>query len=148
LLEVAVPPTRAGTSKSFAKVDVAYDNMHTEKRARLSDGVKVSFTDSRKEVAKKQKRKVMIAAVEAVATEQNRVAVALRDQGKIKEAEKVLKGNAAYLKKEGKRLRSRRLNDYALDNESDASNLAPDRWNRQRKTMREGQYKNASQRAW
>jgi len=148
LLEAAVPATKAGISKDFAKVAVSYDNMHTKKRAKLRDNVKVAFSGSAKEVAKKQQRVVMVAAVEAVATDKNRTALALRDQGKIAEAEKVLKGNAAYLKKESKRLKSKKLKKYGLDNESDAANLAPEQWNKQRKSMREGQYKNASQRSW
>lgn len=148
LLEVAVPATKAGVRKDFAEVAVSYDNMHTKKRARLRDEVAVAFSGSPKEVARKQQRAVMVAAVEAVATEQNRMAVTLRDQGKISEAKQLLEGNAVYLKNESKRLKSKKLEKYGFDNESDAANLAPDRWNKQRKSMREEQYKNASQRAW
>lgn len=148
LLEVKVPAGAANTTRRLANVDVKYANMVTKKKATRRDALDVGFTSSVSKAQAKQNRDVMVAAVEAIATERNRQALALRDQGKVKEAEVVLKGNAAYLAKENKKLKSTRLQKYAKDNEQAADNLAPAQWNETRKSMREGQYSNSSQRSW
>ena len=149
LLEVAVPATKAGHVRKLAALDLRYANMQAKgRRAHARRELSVGFSGSRKTVAAGQNREVMIAAVEAVATEANRQALALRDQGKINEAEKILKGNAYYLKNEGKRLKSPRLKKYGADNFDDAANLDDANWNKQRKSMREGQFQNESQRSW
>jgi Ca-activated chloride channel family protein len=148
LLEVKVPPGAHNQKRRIGRVDVEYQNMISKKKGKKAGTIEVAFSKSKKTVAARQNRDVMVAAVEAIATKQNEKAVALRDAGKVKEAEKVLKGNAHYLKKQGKKLKSKRLEKYSEDNFQDAENLAPAQWNKQRKTMRESQYKNSSQRAW
>ncbi len=147
LLEVAVPAHAAG-KRELAAVDVGYDNLRTKRRGHQHRVIGIEFSSSRAVVAKRQNRDVMIAAVEAIATDRNRWAVALRDQGKIQEAEEILNGNAAYLEREGKRLASPKLRKYGEDNKSDAENLEPEQWNQQRKQMREGQFRNDTQRSW
>lgn len=148
LMEVKVPKTRHGAKRELAKVDVRYDNMVTKKKGRKHGALAVAFSRSKKAVAASQNRDVIVAAVEAVATERNRQAVALRDKGDVARAEKVLKDNAVYLKKEGRRLKSKKLESYGDKNFEDSENLAPAQWNKQRKSMREDQMKNSSQRAW
>lgn len=140
LIEVAVPPTTAGTKRDLANVALSYNNMLSKKRARLQNQLAVSFASSKQEVAKSENREVMVAAVEAIAVERNRQAVALRDQGKVKEAQKVLLDNANELKDKSQRYRSTRLETYGKKNVEDASNLEGESWNRQRKAMRKTQH--------
>ncbi len=148
LFEVKVPAGAAGKRRDLASVDVSYDNMITKKKAKARDAVSVAFTKQAKQVAKRQNKDVMVAAVEAIATVENQRAVALRDQGKIKEAKKVLEKNADYLAGQGTRYRSTKLKSYSIQNQVDSQNLAPAAWDRQRKSMREEQTKNVQQRGW
>ncbi|MCG8422810.1 MAG: VWA domain-containing protein [Proteobacteria bacterium] len=140
LIEVAVPATRAGTARNLADVAVEYNNMLTGKRHTLNDRVGVRFSASRSDVARSENRDVMVTALEALAVKRNREAVALRDQGKVDEAKKVLIDNARSLRQQGKRYRSKRLDNYGKDNFDDAANLDGKSWNKRRKAMRKNQH--------
>jgi Ca-activated chloride channel homolog len=140
LLEVEVPATKAGEKRDLARVSVDYSNMITGKRHKLRDGLEVAFSSSRSDVARSENRPVMVAAIEAVAAERNRQAVALRDEGKIEIAEKVLLDNAQELERQSKRYQSKRLESYGKSNFDDAKNLRGESWNKQRKTMRKTQH--------
>ncbi len=148
LFEVKVPPGAAGKRRDVASVAVSYNNMITKKKAASHDSVAVSFTKQAKQVAKHQNKDVMVAAVEAIGVAENQRAVALRDQGKVKEAKKVLEKNAKYLAGQSHRYRSTKLQDYSIQNTTDSQNLAPAAWGRQRKAMREEQTKSVQQRSW
>jgi Ca-activated chloride channel family protein len=148
LFEVKVPPGAAGKKRALADVGVSYANMISKKRGMKRAPVAVEFSAARDVVAAKQNKLVMEAAVEAIATDENRRAVALRDQGKLKEAEKVLQTNADYLAKESTRLRSKKLEVYSKKNAKDAKSLDDRNWNQTRKGMRATQHKNASQQSW
>lgn len=140
LVEVQVPASKAGVNRELARVAVGYDNMITKKRHKLSQRAGVRFASSKQTVAKNENRDVMVAAVEAVAVAYNREAVALRDQGKVKEARQVLRKNAQTLSTEGKRYKSKRLEKYSKDNFEDSESLEEGKWNRQRKSMRKTQH--------
>lgn len=140
LLEVEVPAGQAGKQRDLARVSLGYNNMITHKRHRQSDGLHVAFSSSRKDVARSENRGVMVAAIEAVAAERNRQALALRDQGKIEKAEKVLRDNAVELQRQSKRYKSKRLESYSESNFEDSKNLRGQSWNKQRKAMRKSQY--------
>lgn len=140
LIEVDVPATLAGKKRDLARVAVGYDHMLTGKHHKLGDALQVSFSGSAQDVARNENRGVMVAAIEATAAERNRQAIALRDQGKIDQAEKVLRDNARELERQGKKYRSDRLQKYSEANEVDAENVRGDNWNRQRKAMRKSQY--------
>jgi hypothetical protein len=64
----------------------------------------------------------------------------LRDKGRIKEAEKVLKENAVYLKNKAKKYDSARLRQQSEENKKAAGKLEGRDWNKQRKQMRKDQY--------
>ncbi len=85
---------------------------------------------------------VMVPAVELIATLNNELAVALRDQGKIEEAREVLCSNVLYLDANADRYQSERLRAYGRANGWDAENLEGDKWNEQRKRMRSWQHQN------
>ncbi len=140
LVELETPNGKKGQRMEVAQVSVSYANIKTGRVGRVVKRAAVSFSDSPSLVAEKEDREVMVAAVEAVATEKNRLAVALRDKGKTQEAQQMLIQNAQHLKAQGKKYRSKRLEDYADDNEKDSKNLSSRDWKRQRKRMTKKQY--------
>jgi Ca-activated chloride channel family protein len=148
LLEVEVPATRAGKSRELATVTVTYANMATRAVDKLTSTVSVGFTDSLAKADDSVNRDVMEAAVLQVATERNKLATDLRDQGKADEARVILVSNGAYLKTNGERYKSKLLIQYSIDNDSDAKNLDEVNWARQRKDMRSYQEQNVHQRSY
>ena len=149
LFEVKVPPGSAGKKRELADVAVKYANMISNKKGSKRDAVAIEFSAARSAVEKRQNRRVIEAAVEAIATDNNRQAVALRDEGKVAEAAKVLQSNAAYLEQEGQRLQSTKLKDFGKKNAADASAVQNEaEWTKTRKTMRKDQYQITNQQAW
>ena len=147
LFEVKVPPGAAGKKRALADVAVSYANMISKKQGSKRNAVAIEFSAAAQTVASRQNKQVMEAAVEAIATDQNRRAVALRDEGKVKEAEKVLETNARYLAKEASRLQSKKLETYGKQNAEDAGKLKGEDWGRTRKGMRANQHWNTTQQA-
>jgi Ca-activated chloride channel homolog len=150
LFEVKVPPGAAGKKRALADVAVHYANMISKQKATRRAAAAVEFSAARDAVAARQKTVVLEAAIEAIATDNNRKAVALRDQGNTADAEQILQANAAYLQQEATRLQSKKLEVYGQRNAQDAVKVkakAQD-WERARKSMREDQTKRATQQAW
>jgi len=87
----------------------------------------------------------MASAIEQVAVERNKVAVALRDQGKIEEARRALLDNAAFLNENAVKYNSKELGEYENKNKKDADSLAPGVWETQRKVIRDEQNARQSQ---
>ncbi|MHC4552218.1 MAG: hypothetical protein ACYSUT_05570 [Planctomycetota bacterium] len=54
--------------------------------------------------------------------------------------------NVTYLRSNASKLDSEKLEDYAIENESDADNLDESSWTRQRKSMRQSQTSRRKQR--
>lgn len=148
LIEVDVPASGAGQKIALADVAVAYDNMTTHKRHKLGSKLNVSFSKDKKTVAKRENRAVMVAAVEAVAAERNKHALALRDQGKVDQAEQVLRDNAVDLKRKSRKYKSKRLKSYSESNFEDSRNLRGQSWRKQRKKMRKSQYSIDTNQSW
>jgi Ca-activated chloride channel family protein len=149
LFEVKVPPGTAGKKRDVADVAVKYANMVSKKQATKKGSVAVAFTTARTEVAQRENKKVMEAAVEAIGAEENRRAVALRDAGKVKDAEKALVDNAKYLQDNATRLESKKLADYSAKNKQAATKVdKPMEWNKARKTMRKEQSAIDMQQDW
>ena len=150
LFEVKVPPGAAGKKRALADVAVNYSNLISKTKGSKRGAAAVEFSAARDVVAARQNKTVMEAAVLAIGTDNNRKAVALRDQGNAQAAEKVLQDNAAYLNKEAARLQSKQLEVYGQRNTQDAAKVkAPAQdWERARKSMREDQAKKATQQTW
>lgn len=148
IFEVRVPAGTAGASFDVADVDVHYTNLIKDAAMKRHATVAVGFTKDPAVVAAKENKTVAAAAVEAVATATNIQAVALRDAGQIDDARQLLEDNAAYLAREGTRLDSVVLQNYGAQNSYDSQNLGGDAWVRQRKSMREQQSVNNTQRGW
>jgi Ca-activated chloride channel homolog len=148
LLEVEVGSAPTGRTQSLAAVRVDYTDMINKKRDRLDGGTSVTFTGSAKVVKDNTNATVMVAAVEQIANENNKRALVLRDQGKVSEARSLLLGNEQYLENNAAKYKSVRLKKFGQDNRSDADNLDPGNWDRQRKRMKKMQYEFDSQQAW
>ena len=83
----------------------------------------------------------MTALTEQLAVEKNKRAVELRDQGFVEEAQKVLLDNATHLAEEAAKYDSKFLEKLSDMNRDDAKNLDDKNWKKQRKSMRQQQYK-------
>src|SRR6185436_5564159 len=128
------------TSRPVANVDVSYSNMSSGATDRLSALATVAFTASSAEVAQRTNKDVMVAAVETIANENNRLAVKLRDEGRLHEAKKLLIRNYKQVQSENEKYRSTKLDESARTNEEDAKKMDDeDSWNQQRKSMRKNQ---------
>lgn len=148
LVEVEMPASATAGAKPVASIDVSYANVLTKATDRLSASVGVRYTPLLAEVKKATKKEVMVDAVEAIATEKNELAVSLRDEGKVQQAQQLLLDNSAFLKENAVRFGSQKLEAYGTSNEADAKNLEGDNWRRQRKVMRKSQYSNQSQQSY
>ena len=148
LLEVEVPPTAAKRTRDIATIEVSYANMSTRTTDELTSKVGAAFTTSASAVEEKTNAAVMVSVVEQVGTLNNIRAVALRDKGKVKEAEKLLRYNGKYLLTNGTRFNSAKLEHLGNVNLKDARNLDEKNYRARRKMMREVQRRSESQQAW
>ncbi len=148
MLEVEVEATKHGASRPIATVEVSYANMETETTDRLTSTAAARFSSSSAEVQENVSKPVMAEAIIQVATVQNELATKLRDSGKVEEARTMLEANASLLMEQAAALESEDLRDYSHSNLQDADNLDEANWTLHRKTMREYQFKNKTQRSY
>jgi hypothetical protein len=132
--------------RQLADVRFRYRDMTADKHVSDADNFTIRFTGSNDEVDKNRNKAILADAVEQIAIENNERALALRDAGKTKEAQEVLGMNVTYLRSNASKLDSEKLEDYAIENESDADNLDESSWTRQRKSMRQSQTSRRKQR--
>lgn len=145
LIEVALTPGEKSTSRPVATVDVSYSNMVNGAIDRLTALSTVAFTNSVTEIEAHTNKQVMIAAVEAIANDNNRLAVKLRDEGRAREAKELLLGNYRTLNESAQKYDSDKLKESANSNLEDSEKLEEVQWNSQRKTMRKNQQRVDSQ---
>ena len=83
----------------------------------------------------------MVSCVLQKATDANKSATNLRDQGKVEEAKKY-SNNGRYLESNAARWESKALGDYAIEQRLDLETLDDDtKYNLRRKQMRASQFK-------
>jgi len=141
MVEVEVPAVAADSDQHVADIEVHYANMVTGHSDRLADHVGVRAAREQAAVYEATREEVVVAASELVANERNKLAVTLRDQGRIEEAREVLEDNAVFLQKQGKKLRSPRLRDLETFNRGNIGGLKNEtEWTRNRKAMRKKQH--------
>lgn len=146
LLEVELPAGTSGTSREVATVEVSYANMLTSKTDRLSSAVGVGYATTLAEVEARTSKDVMVAAVEAIANEQSRLAVTLRDEGNVAAAQKVLLDNATYLDQNASKYASQKLKASSTLNASNAEEITNGAsWSGTRKAMRKNQHEVSTQ---
>jgi len=148
LLELEAPTGANGEAKRLAGVSWSYLRMgETPVTERGTQWVEASYSGDDDLVVASEIADVMVAVVEQIATEQNRLALDLRDQGRIEEAQLLLIKNTAFVKDKARQYGSQTLDEVALENEADAENIVKqEEWNAQRKSMKEIQLKRSQQR--
>jgi Ca-activated chloride channel family protein len=148
LLEVEVPPRTAGTDLGIAEVSIRYFDPLAKTFQSLKQNTKVQFAESIEAVDRNRNKDVMISSVELIANETNKNALLLRDQGKTKEAERLLDKNAVFLDKAATEYKSKRLSKSADRNRKAKKKLDSSSWRVQRKRMRSEQHMLEAQQAW
>ncbi|MCP5162953.1 MAG: VWA domain-containing protein [Hahellaceae bacterium] len=145
ILEVEVPPQKAGVAKELVKVDVSYHNLSDKKQDKLAAAGKVSFTKSEREIKANVNTKAYADAVEQVVNERSKEAVKLRDKGDVMGAQQVLKSSAAFIEESASIAPSPKLEEQRQEVLKDADDLDEADWNKTRKSLKEKQYKRATQ---
>lgn len=149
LLEVEVTsPAVPAAPRRLGTVEVSYANVITGKTDRLSAAPVVEFARSTAELEAKQDRGVMVAVAEALAADTNRRALALRDEGKVDDARRMLLDNSSYLQKQAEKYKSKRLESYGRINFDDSNALDGEAWLETRKRMRKTQHEIDTQQAY
>jgi Ca-activated chloride channel family protein len=146
LLELEVPGGRAGAKRQLAGVRWSYDFMAGGRGSGVKP-VEAIYIADEKRADESKDTEVMVAVVEQIANEKNQLAVELRDEGRIEEAQQVLIANTAYARGMAAELDSPALDIVADENEADAETIVQkEKWTTQRKMMRESQLKRSQQR--
>ena len=140
LVELEARPSGPVT-RPVARIDVNYLHLGDQRRRKAGADAAVRFSTNAAEVKASVNKKVMVTVVELVSNERNELAVKLRDEGRIKEARDVLRGNAVYLDKNYRVLKDKKLEKLSMDNDDDADNLDQRRWKKRRKQMKSRSYK-------
>jgi Ca-activated chloride channel family protein len=148
LVELEVPATSAGRELKAATVTTRYQNLITKAEETLIKSAFIAFTRDAAQVAARENRGVMVAAVEAVATATNRLAVEARDKGDLGLAKDMLLKNSSFLSSSANKYKSKKLRSQSKANVEDADNLEGTKWNKQRKTMRKRQYTQETQQSY
>jgi Ca-activated chloride channel family protein len=145
LLEVEVPAMAAGATLPVATVDVAYANLQTKAGGAMQGSVAARFSDSAEAVEKEVNRDVMVAAIEQLANATSKLAVRLRDEGKVEEARKLILSNYGYLKDNAARFQSDKLQQQAEVQAADEKELDETKWRLRRKVIVEQQVRTEAQ---
>ncbi len=132
VIEVEIPESMAvisaeradaGNVISLGSVEVSYTNMHSNTSETLSGIVAVTFSSSDDQVKASLDSKVMADVVALVASEQNKLATQLLDQGDIEGCRKCLEENARFLSINAVQLSSESLGLDAIRNSGQLKQL-------------------------
>ncbi len=151
VVELKVSEESAQGKARAAEVQVNYTDLASKKRAFVKGEAEVTFSRSEDEISASVNEDVVAAVTTQIATERSEKAVELRDKGKIEEARRLLKENAAYLKDQASKLPTASaapLQDLSKRNAKDAESLSEEAWDRTRKSMRADQYRNKTQQSY
>lgn len=148
LLEVELAPGAAGNTRAVADVDVDFRDMVSSSSQQLQGGAKVAYTRSSAEVEARKNREVLVSVASQIAAERNKVATALRDEGKIEEARETFRQNKVYLDRQAADLAAPSLKEEAkVAQDAEASVADEAEWNRARKRQAESGAQVQQQRA-
>ncbi len=145
LLQLEVPPIAASEPRTLANITVTYHNVGTGTTDQLSSAVSATFTTTPRWIETHTQPTVMAAVAEQIALEKNKLALTLRDTGRVEEAREALLENAVFLKEQAAKYESTSLEKLKDLNITDAQNLEKADWKRQRKVMRVEQYREEQQ---
>ncbi|HOX53024.1 MAG TPA: hypothetical protein PKY05_16185, partial [Fibrobacteria bacterium] len=146
LVEVEVPGSREGMRLSLGAAKANIKDRATGASSELSGGVEVGFTRSREAAVASVDRKAKVAMVRALANENERKAVQLRDAGNAPAAQAVLRSNAVVLGEAAKELQDDELKAEASQSAMSAESIVDEKaWGAQRKGMTSTQLKKSRQ---
>lgn len=148
LLEVEVPASPVGRSMDIAQVEISYANMLTKALSRISGTLGVTFTESQKEVERTIDKNTMVDYVKQNAIIEEKRALELRDKGRKEEAQQLLLKNAVDLSNYSETLGAPELKKSAEKSKSQSSDMDSISWEKQRKSMKNDQYKDTNQQKW
>jgi Ca-activated chloride channel family protein len=148
ILESEIPATADQKNQPEAKVTVTLTNMVTHHADQLSASAAVSFTDKPESVLENEEKQVMVVVSQQVANQVYKEATMLRDRGQIKEARATLVKNKAKLEASNSRYKSNILDDLINLMTRSSENLDESSWQKERKTMRQEQYRMDKQQKW
>lgn len=148
LMELEVEPGRVGQSRTLAEIQTRYRDLGLDQPGHQTTRVTLRFGETQAEMNASEDRGVLVAVSEQIAVEENERAVKLRDEGKVREAEEVLRGNASFLKRKAKELAAPELAEQGQANDEAAESLDSENWGAQRKQMRKDQYRSRSRQSY
>jgi len=147
VLEVEINPGAVGRVQNVASVEVGYRNLMTAQNRTLRSSATVTAAANKAAVDRNKNREVSIDVVRQIGAERSQAATALRDKGKVKEAQEAFKRNSAYLERNAVILKDERLREEAASNSRASEKVEDDaEWRRERKVQQEAQYKTQQQR--
>jgi Ca-activated chloride channel family protein len=142
LLEVEVPPGRAGDARELATVEVTYDDLAARRSERLQASTRVRYTGSPAAAERSVDADVMVSAGEQIGAALDEEALELKDQGDVAGAAALFRRKAEFLEQEAARLDSPRLREQAAAGRAaeEAVTAPAPEWRRARKALRADQH--------
>ncbi len=116
VVELEIPATDSGATQQLSDVAVTYTNMQTKSGEQLQGKASVQFSDSASEVSSSINKTVMADVVALIASEKNKLATQLLDQGDLVGCRRILSDNSMYLKENGLLLESPKLDMFFQEN--------------------------------
>ena len=147
LLEVEIAAGSAGRRIPAAAVTVTYRDLDRGGMRTARSSASVRFTNAAAEQKSNEHRETMISAVKLIAVENNKIAVALRDQGKIEAARRAFLENETYSLDNSAKYNSSELLTYGVTQGGAARVVDTPKWKAERKLQIEQNLKTTSQRA-
>jgi Ca-activated chloride channel homolog len=145
LLEITPPPGKDKEQKPVAAVQVRYHSLSENKPRKMKQEVAVRYSSDMTTVKKARNESVMADATIQQVNEANAQAILLRDKGKVKEAQKLLKANAVMLRSSAATApapKAEEMKKLAEEYEQDMQVIESEKaWNMQRKSMKARGYK-------
>lgn len=135
-----------GESLPAADISLSWYDLGTESRRSGEASTVVAFTSAPELVREKQDKRTLADAALQIATLNNEQALQLRDEGRVEEAQAVLKENARFLAAAAEEYGEAELEAYAQENVESADLIEDDAaWEGEKKSMRASQHGNKIQ---
>lgn len=146
LVEVELPAGTEGSRFSLGSAKASLKDRSTGVSSELSGGAEVGYTRSREVAVASVDRKAKASMIRALANENERKAVQLRDAGNAPAAQAMLRSNAIVLGEAAKELQDESLKAEAVQSSMSAEGLEDEQsWGAQRKGMTANQAKKSRQ---
>ncbi|VAW80601.1 hypothetical protein MNBD_GAMMA12-814 [hydrothermal vent metagenome] len=148
IVELEVPANKHGSNVTLANIKTSYRDLKTKKRALNSQVLTLRYDHSIKRSKASLNNKVMSSAIEYIAIRKSQQAIKLRDAGKPRAARRAMQKNAQWLSHNAKRYKSKKLKDYAAEQNKASERIASPSWNRTRKELRKSDYSRSVQQSF